>query len=204
LTRFSFFFVVEKGSFPLLVAKVVTFGMDVAIWKFLPFEIIELLFQWVPFSILMKFKLVCKEWCLVLENCLFLVAFDSCREKELGFISFSACFPHDLFAASYLNNSGRLYTMVFPFLHCEYKIKCIVGSMILFFMARSCFHTKKYFIVNPFTKTFRNVEVISVGERGFFSLFKKCNPRNYEWLFLKHVFNNMDSHFLVSSRIDNI
>jgi len=152
----------------------------------------------------MKFKLVCRQWCLVLENLLFLAACNRCREKELGFISLSTCFHNDCFLASYLNNSCWLSTTVSPFLHSAYKIECIVGSKILFSAPASYLHTKNYFIVNLFTKTFRNVGVLSVGERGFFSLFQKCSPGNYEWVFLKHVRESMDSHFLICSSVDNV
>ena len=152
-------------------AKVVAFGMNPAICKFLPFEIMELLFCWLHLLVLMKFKLVYRQWCIVLENPLFLVTCDRWCEKELGFISLAPCFPNHFLLASYLNNSGRLSTMVFHFLHFAYRIECTLRSMILFSTPGSYLHTKNYFIINhPFTKMFRNVGVLSVGEQWFFSL----------------------------------
>lgn len=116
----------------------------------------------------------------------------------------STRFRNDYFQASHLNNSGRFSTMVFPFLHSMYIIECTMGSMILFNTPISYLHIKNYFIVNPFTKTFINFGLLSVGEWGFFSLFQKCSPGNYEWVFLKHVYENMDSHFLICSSVDNV
>jgi len=126
LVHFFFYsFVVCKGSFPLLPEKVVAFHMDPAIWKFLPFEIIEILFHWRPLSVLMTFKMVCRQWCIVLEKSISLVSFDRCCQNELGFISFLTHFANDCLIGSYLNNSGLLFTIMFPFfiLHTELNIQ---------------------------------------------------------------------------------
>lgn len=41
-------------------SKLLCVTMDVVVWEFLPFEIIALVFRWLPLSVLMRFKMVWK------------------------------------------------------------------------------------------------------------------------------------------------
>jgi len=178
--------------------------MDPSVWKFLLFEILELLFHSLPLSMLIKFQLVCKEWSVLLENPIFLVACNQCANKEFVFISLPVDIEHNFFVESYLNEKGHISPLIYPFLHFGYIIQCTVGLMIVFSMPLISLHSKKYFIVNPFTKTFRNLGRLSVGEWGFTSLLEKFSPQKYDWVMLKHVCKNMESYFFIRTSVDMV
>lgn len=64
-----------------LFRKFIAFTMDATVWKFLPFEIIEIIRHWLPLSVLMRFKLVCKQWSILLQDSFFLIDCDCCAKK---------------------------------------------------------------------------------------------------------------------------
>jgi hypothetical protein len=45
--------------------------------------------------------------------------------------------------------------------------------------------------MNPFTKDFKNIGCVSVGDSGLFSLLEKASANKYDWIFLKHVYKRM-------------
>jgi len=69
--------------------KLVDFLMDLSIWKFLPFEIVDFIFQQLPLSVLIKFQLVYKEWGILLENIIFIALAIDLPTKNLDLFIFS-------------------------------------------------------------------------------------------------------------------
>lgn len=111
---------------------------------------------------------------------------------------------HDYFVGSYFSDKGQISSMLFPFLHFGYRIEFTFGSTILFSVPQKYLYSTNYFIVNPFTRMFRNIGFLRLGERGFFSFLEKCTSQKYEWVLLKHVLKHMDSHFLICSSVDMV
>ena len=172
--------------------KLVDFLMDLSIWKFLPFEIVDFIFQQLPLSVLIKFQLVYKEWGILLENIIFIALAIDLPTKNLDLFIFSVGIQHNCFVGSYLNEKVQISLLLFPFLHTRYKIQCTVGSMIVFSVPQSSLNSNNYFIITHFTKTSRNLGPLTIGEWGFFSLLEKFNPQKYDWVVLTHVHKNME------------
>jgi len=184
--------------------KFIDFVMDPSVWKFFPFAIVDIIFNWLPLLVLIKFRWVCKEWSVLLEKLIFVSTFNRCANKEFRFIFLLVDIKHNFFFGSYLNDKGHISLFIFTFLHSRYKIQCTVGLMIVFSALGSSLHSKNYFIVNPFTNTFTNIRGLSFGEWGFFSLLEKFSPRKYDWVMLKHVCKNMESYFVISTSVDMV
>jgi hypothetical protein len=58
--------------------------------------------------------------------------------------------------------------------------------------------------MNPFTKTFKNIASIWVGDCGFFTLLKKLSSIKYEWVVLKHIYKQMQSMHYICSSLDRV
>jgi hypothetical protein len=76
--------------------------------------------------------------------------------------------------------------------------------MILISSPTKCSHCNNYFVMNPFTKAFKNIGCISVGDWGFFSLLEKVSANKYDWIFLKHVYKRMQSKFYICNNFDRV
>lgn len=102
--------------------NIVAFTMDQTIWKFFPFYIIELIFHWLPLALLMRFKLVCKQWSVLLQNPIFLVSYNLCSDKEFGIISLWVCMVNNWFFGSYLSVNNRYLPCSFNFFILDTKL----------------------------------------------------------------------------------
>jgi hypothetical protein len=67
-----------------------------------------------------------------------------------------------------------------------------------------CSLAKKYFVINPFTKSLKDIGSIWVGYEGLFTLLEHVNVRKYEWDVLKHICRKQKSNYFICSSIDNI
>jgi len=63
--------------------------------------------------------------------------------------------------------------------------------MILIYLPIGCSLTKNYFVMNPFTKSFKNIGSTWVGNWGLFTPLENVGARNYERVVLKHISKNM-------------
>lgn len=94
--------------------------------------------------------------------------------------------------------------MLFHFLQSRYIIECTIGSLILFRLPANYLSSKNYFVVNAFTKIFRNLGFLHLVEQEFFCVFNKIFPLKYVWVLIKHVSNEMDTLFLFCSSDDMV
>ena len=65
---------------------------------------------------------------------------------------------------------------------------------------RRC-HTNNYYVLNPFTKEFKHLGSLWVGDCGFFSLLQNMSAKKYDWVALKHVYTGMQSDYFICSSI---
>ena len=149
--------------------------MDPIIWSRFPFEIMEIIFLWLPFSTLICFRTVSKQWNVILQNIHFLSQCNRLSIKEFGFVVPSFNVQHRSFLATYLHQKRCTSPLVVPFIESSYKVECIVGSMILLSKPTGCSHTNNYFVLNPFTKDFKHLGSLWVGDCGFFLFITECN-----------------------------
>jgi hypothetical protein len=178
--------------------------MDPNIWSSLPFDILQMVFIWLPLSVLIKFRTVCKRWKDVLQSQNFL---SQCNQISMNKFGFLDPFFHDrktYFLGDYLNQNGHISRFIVPFIDSSYRVECTVGSMILISLPTECSHCNNYFVMNPFTKDFKNIGCVSVGDSGFFSLLEKVSANKYDWIFLKHVYKRMQSKFYICNSFDRV
>jgi hypothetical protein len=178
--------------------------MDPTIWSCFPFQILELIFYWLPFSVLTRFRTVCKHWNVILQTPSFLAHCHRLSCNEYGFLIPFLYGEEGYFVGGYLHQTGRVCHFHVPFIDSSYTIECTVRSMILLSLPTRCSLTKNYFVMNPFTKSFKNIGSIWVGDSGFFTLLENVSARKYEWVVLKHISNNMQSKYFICSSLDRV
>jgi hypothetical protein len=178
--------------------------MDPFIWSCLPFQILELIFYWLPFSVLTKFRKVCKHWNVIIQTPSFLVHCHRLSCNESGFLIPFLYGEEGYFIGRYLHQTGHVCRFHVPFIDSSYIIECTVRSMMLLSLPKTCSLTKNYFVMNPFMKSFKNIGSIWVGDWGFFTLLENVSARKYEWVVLKHILNNMQSNYFICSILDRV
>lgn len=90
------------------------------------------------------------------------------------------------------------------FIDSRYIVECIVGSMVVLSLPTEFSHSHNYFVMNPFTKEFKNTGPIQIGDWRFLSLLENISNRKYDWVFLKHMYDKMQSKFYVCSSLDRV
>jgi hypothetical protein len=178
--------------------------MDPAVWSCLPFQILELIFFWLPFPVLTRFRTVCKQWNVVLQTPSFLAQCHQVSNNGFGFLIPLVHRDESYFLGSYLNQTGRICHFHVPFIDSTYTIECTIRCMILFSSPTGCSLAKNYFVMNPFTKSFKNLGSIWVGDGGFFTLLENISARKYEWVVLKHISRKNQSKYFICSSLENV
>jgi hypothetical protein len=178
--------------------------MDPTIWSSLPFDILQMVFIWLPLSVLTKFRIVSKRWKDVLESQTFLSQCNQISMNEFGFLSPLFHDRKNYFLGEYLNQDGRISRFLVPFIDSRYRVECTAGSMVLLSFPTQYSHCNNYFVMNPFTKAFKNIGCISVGYGGFFSLLQNVTANKYDWVVLKHVYKRMQSKYYICSSLDRV
>ena len=90
------------------------------------------------------------------------------------------------------------------FIDSSYRVECIVGPMVVLSLPTECSQTHNSFVMNPFTKAFKNMGPIWIGEWGFFSLLENVSSGKYDCVVLKCMYDRMQSKFYVCSSIDRV
>jgi hypothetical protein len=67
-----------------------------------------------------------------------------------------------------------------------------------------CSLAKNYVVINPFTKSLKDIGSIWVGYNGLFTLFDHVNVRKYEWDVLKQICRKQKSNCFMCGSIDNV
>ena len=175
--------------------------MDPMIWSRFPFQIMEMIFLCLPLSTLICFRIVCKEWNVFLQNLQFLSQCNRFSIKEFGFLVPFLNTEERSFIGTYIHQKGHTSHLLLPFIERTCKVQCIVWSMILLSAPTRCSHTNNYYVLNPFTKEFKHLGSLWVGDCGFFSLLQNVCAKKYDSVALKHVYTGMQSHYFICSSI---
>lgn len=117
--------------------------------------------------------MVCKHWNVVFQSPLFMCHCNQCAIEEFGFQAPLVRTKHNFFIGSYLNDKGHIFSLLFRFIDSKYRIQYRVVLMIMFFGPTIFSHSKNYFVVNIFTKTFRNLRSLLVGEGGCYETISR-------------------------------
>ena len=154
--------------------------MDPMIWSRFPFQLMEIIFLCLPFSTLICFRKVCKEWNVFLQNLQFLSRCNRFSIKEFEFLVHFLNTKERSFIGTYIHQKGHTSHLLLPFMERTYKVQCIIQSMILLLAPTRCSHTNKYYVLNPFTNEFKHLRSLWVGDCGFFSLLQNMFAKKYD------------------------
>ena len=136
--------------------------MDPSIWSCLPFKVLELVFQWLPLSVVIKFGTVCKKWKNALQKPSLFLRCKNVSTNEFGFLIPFLNSEDNCFSTQYLNQNGHIYQFHLGFIVSRYRVECIVGPMVVLSLPTKCSQTHNYFVTNPFTKAFKNIGPIRI------------------------------------------
>lgn len=134
----------------------------------------------------------------------FFLRFKNVSTNEFVFLICFLNSEDNCFVAQYLNQNGHIYQFHLGFIDSRYKVECIVGPMVVLSLPIECSQTHNYFVTSPFTKTFKNIGPIWIGDSGFFSLLENVSSEKYDWIVLKHIYNGMQSKFYVCSSLHRV
>ena len=147
-------------------------------WKSLPIDILEMIFLWLPLSMIICLKMVCKGWsCIVSENN-FISQWKHNQTKEYGVLVGFAPSCRQWFIGHYINQLANCSSLSMPLLNIEYKIESTCGSIIVVSTSSILYWKRNYYIINPFTKSCTFIGSLGLGDWGFFTLLKNCQQQN--------------------------
>ena len=159
------------------------FMMDPAISSCIPFEILEIVFLWLPLSVVIKFSTVCQQWKTVLQNPCFLLCCKHICTDEFGFMVPFVNDEDNYFVAEYLNQNGRISHFHLWFIDSRYKVESAIGPMVVLSLPTEFSHSRNYFVMNPFTKALKNIRRIRIGDWDYFRYWKMWAATNMTGLF---------------------
>ena len=96
--------------------------MDPMIWSRFPFQIMEIIFLCLPFSTLIHFRIVCKEWNVFLQNLQFLSQCNRFSIKEFGFLVPFLNVEERSFIGTYIHQKGCTPHLLLPFIERTCKV----------------------------------------------------------------------------------
>ena len=104
--------------------------MVLVIWKSFPINILELIFLWFPFSMIVCLKMVCKVWSCMLSKNNFISQWKHNQTKEYGVLVGFAPSSRHRFIGHYISQIGNCSSLSMPLLNMQYKIKSTCASIV--------------------------------------------------------------------------
>ena len=100
------------------------------IWKYLPIDILEMIFFWFPLSMIIRFKMVCKGRSHIVSEKNFISQWKHNQMKEYGvLVGFGPSCRHR-FVGHYINQIGNFSSLFMPLLKNKFQIESMCGSIV--------------------------------------------------------------------------